>query len=227
MRALRLLAGLLLTLAPLSLVAAAAPSDGASGGGQPQPSSAAAPDNPTTVDGWMPLLAAPQTPDGWAPGPGPLVAWPIQGTLTQPFGCTGFALERPASQCPGGFHTGIDLAQSQGTPIHAAAAGLAYPLSDPQRYGNYVVIQQEGGYATVYGHMVRTNVSWGQPVEPGDVIGFVGTTGNSTGPHLHFEVRFGGVPQDPVPYLQGTPPVPFALPDGWPGSPPDDLRGVR
>ena len=227
MRVLRPLAGLLLTLAPLGLVAAAAPNDGASGGGQAQPAAPAPADNPTTVDGWMPLLAAPQTPQDWTPGPGALVAMPLQGTLTQPFGCTGFALEHPGAGCPNGFHTGIDLAQSEGTPIHAAAAGLAYPLSDPARYGNYVIIQQEGGYATVYGHMVRTNVSWGQPVKAGDVIGFVGTTGNSTGPHLHFEVRFGGVPQDPVPYLQGTPAAPFPLPEGWPGAPADDWRGLR
>ena len=227
MRVLRWPAGLLLTLAPLALVAAAPATDGGSAASPRQASPSTPPDNPTTVDGWLPLLPAPQTPQGWAPGPGALVAMPMQGTLTQPFGCTGFALEHPASQCPSGFHTGIDLAQSEGTPIHAGAAGLAYALSDPQRYGNYVVIQQEGGYATVYGHMVRTNVSWGQPVRAGDVIGFVGTTGNSTGPHLHFEVRFGGVPQDPVPYLQGAPAAPFPLPEGWPGGPPQDWRGLR
>jgi murein DD-endopeptidase MepM/ murein hydrolase activator NlpD len=112
-------------------------------------------------------------------------------------------------------------------PIHAAGAGLAYPLTDPQRYGNYIVIQQQGGYATVYGHMVQTNVAWGQAVKAGDVIGLVGSTGNSTGPHLHFEVRFGGLPQDPMPYLQGSPAAPFPLPEGWPGAPRDDWRGVR
>jgi murein DD-endopeptidase MepM/ murein hydrolase activator NlpD len=216
---------LLLLLAPLSLVAAAQPSDTGAGGTRPASTPAPA---PATVDDWLPMLPAPQSPAGWAPGPGALVTWPLQGTLTQPFGCTGFEKERPAGQCPSGFHTGLDLAQAQGTPIHAAAAGLAYPLSDPQRYGNCVVIQQEGGYATVYGHMVRSTVSWGQPVKPGDVIGLVGSTGNSTGPHLHFEVRFGGVPQDPMPYLRGPPPpVPFPISQGWPGAPPGDWRGVR
>jgi murein DD-endopeptidase MepM/ murein hydrolase activator NlpD len=221
----RPLATLLLLLAPLSLVAAAAPSDSGSGR-TPERVPSRPPPAPTTVDDWLPTLAAPRTSGPWSPGPGPLVAWPLQGTLTQPFGCTGFERERPAQQCPGGFHTGIDLAQPQGTPIRAAAAGLAYPLSDG-RYGNYVVIQQQGGYATVYGHMVQSSVAWGQPVRAGDVIGLVGSTGNSTGPHLHFEVRFGGSPQDPMPYLQGSPPAPVPLPEGWPGAPPDDWRGVR
>jgi murein DD-endopeptidase MepM/ murein hydrolase activator NlpD len=221
----RSLGNLLLLLAPLTLIAAAKPSD--RGTGAPEATPAPAPPA-MSVDDWMPTLPAPTTPAGWTPGPGALEAWPLQGTLTQPFGCTGFERERPAAQCPGGFHTGIDLAQAQGTPVHAAAAGLAYPLSDPQRYGNYVIIQQQGGYGTVYGHMVKTTVSWGQPVKAGDVIGLVGTTGNSTGPHLHFEVRFGGLPQDPVPYLQGPPPpAPYPLSEGWPGAPPDDWRGVR
>ena len=107
----------------------------------------------------------------------------------------------------------------EGTPIRAADQGLAYPLADPARYGNYVLVQERAGYATVYGHMVRTNTSWGQPVQAGDVIGWVGTTGNSSGPHLHFEVRFGGAPQNPLPYLQGSPPDPYPVPEGWPGAP--------
>jgi murein DD-endopeptidase MepM/ murein hydrolase activator NlpD len=224
---LRPLTRLLLVLAPLSLVAASAPSDGPPDRREQQRPAPVTTQTAKTVDDWLPLLPAPQTPDAWRPGPGALVAWPLQGQLSQPFGCTGFERERAAQQCPSGFHTGIDLAQSEGTPIRSAGAGLAYPMSDPQRYGNYVVIQQEGGYATVYGHMVRTNVGWGQAVNAGDVIGFVGTTGNSTGPHLHFEVRFGGAPQDPMLYLKGSPPDPFPLPAGWPGSPRDDWRGVR
>jgi len=109
----------------------------------------------------------------------------------------------------------------------AAADGIAYPLPDYQFYGNHVLIQHAGGISTVYGHMVRMNVAWGQLVTRGDLIGWVGTTGNSTGPHLHFEVRFAGVPVDPIPYLEGAPPEPFPLPAGWPGMAPDDTLGLN
>ena len=176
---------------------------------------------------WLTILPAPRTPDGFQPGPGPREQWPLRGPITQPFGCTDFELERPAPDCPGGFHTGLDIGLPQGTPIHAAGAGFAYPFEDAQRYGNHVLIQEPGGISTVYGHMVQTNVAWGQPVKAGDVIGFVGSTGNSTGPHLHFEVRFAGVPYDPIAYLEGSPADPFALPAGWPGAPRSDWRGKR
>jgi murein DD-endopeptidase MepM/ murein hydrolase activator NlpD len=75
--------------------------------------------------------------------------------------------------------------------------------------------------------MVRQAVSWGQHVQAGDVIGFVGSTGNSSGPHLHFEVRFAGTAYDPTPYLNASPPDPGPLPVGWPGAAPDDWLGFR
>jgi murein DD-endopeptidase MepM/ murein hydrolase activator NlpD len=177
------------------------------------------------VQEWLAILPAPAGPE--APG-SPHERWPLQGyVLTQPYGCTGFELERPAAECPGGFHTGIDLAMPQGTPIRAAGGGLAYPFQDDERYGNHVLVQEPGGISTVYGHMVRTAVAWGQAVRAGDVIGYVGSTGNSTGPHLHFEVRWGGVPVDPMPWLGGAPPDPGPLPAGWPGAPRNDWRGPR
>ena len=179
------------------------------------------------VDAWIKVLPATQTPDGWAPPPGPRVAWPVRGAITQPFGCTGYQLEHPTTDCPNGFHTGLDIAEPTGTPIRAAAAGLAYPLQDPARYGNFVIVQHFGGYATVYGHMSRFNVAWGQRVEAGDVIGFVGSTGNSSGPHLHFEVRYAASAYDPMPYLGGQPADPTPLPAGWPGAPRDDWLGRR
>ncbi|HKA50086.1 MAG TPA: M23 family metallopeptidase [Candidatus Dormibacteraeota bacterium] len=196
--------------------------------GLPQ-SAAPAPVDPKvmSIDAWLRTLPAPRTPDDHGAGPGPRVAWPVRGTVTQPFGCTGFSLEHPAADCPSGFHLGLDVAQPQGTPIRAAAAGLAYPMADPARYGNLVIIQHYGGYATVYGHMVRQAVSWGQQVQAGDVIGFVGSTGNSSGPHLHFEVRYAATAYDPVPYLSGSPADPAPLPIGWPGAPPDDWLGLR
>lgn len=179
------------------------------------------PDQTVVVYDWLRILPAPS---GQAPG----FQWPLRGPLTQPYGCTEFELERPAADCPGGFHTGIDLGLPQGTPIHASSAGIGYAFDDPLRYGNHVLIQHAGGYSTVYGHMVRTNVAWGQRVAAGDVIGWVGSTGNSTGPHLHFEIRYAGAPQDPLRYLDATtPPAPLPLPAGWPGSPPEELLGRR
>jgi murein DD-endopeptidase MepM/ murein hydrolase activator NlpD len=182
-------------------------------------------DNVVTVYQWLQVLPAPPTPPGWRP-PAPAFAFPLSSYVeTQPFGCTNFALEGATTACPGGFHTGIDLADPEGTPIRAAGPGLAYPFQDSLRYGNHVLILHPGGYSTVYGHMVRTAVAWGQPVDTGDVIGFVGSTGNSTGPHLHFEVRFAGVAQDPMLFLTGDPAQPFPIPAGWQGSPPDDPWG--
>jgi murein DD-endopeptidase MepM/ murein hydrolase activator NlpD len=215
---------LLLAASSLVLVAAARPEPPAA----PRP---AEPDSPPIVSmgayDWLRILPAPTTPASFQPAAGPRVAWPLIGVLTQPFGCTGFYRETPASDCPEGFHTGIDIARPQGIPITAAAAGIAYPIADPERYGNHVLIQHQGGLATIYAHMVGFAVVWGQAVQKGQVIGYVGSTGNSTGPHLHFEVRFGGVPRDPMPYLEGSPPDPEALLEGWPGSPRDDLRGRR
>jgi len=226
-------ARLVVSIAALGLVVSAPSQSSAAGSGSaaaaasPSLSTASTEPNVMGIDAWIKALPAPRAPDGYAASPGQRVAWPVHGTVTQPFGCTGFSLERPASECPTGFHLGLDLAEPQGTPIRAAASGLAYPLADPARYGNLVIIQHYGGYATVYGHMTRQAVSWGQPVQAGDVIGFVGSTGNSTGPHLHFEVRYAATAYDPVPYLSGTPPDPMPLPVGWPGAPPDDWLGVR
>lgn len=178
--------------------------------------------NVLTVYQWLQLLPAPPTPAGWHLAD-PAFAYPLASYVeTQPFGCTGLSIESPTSACPGGFHTGIDMADPQGTPIRAAGPGLAYAFQDSLRYGNHVLILHAGGYVTVYGHMVRTAVAWGQPVRAGDVIGYVGSTGNSTGPHLHFEVRFAGVALDPMPYLTGSPAPPFPIPAGWQGAPPDD-----
>ena len=176
---------------------------------------------------WLPLLDAPPTPEDSQPAAGPRLLRPTTGFLTQPFGCTNFGLEPRRVDCTGGFHDGLDLADPQGAPVRAAGSGIAYPMPDYQYYGNHVLIQHQAGLATVYGHMVRMNVAWGQIVRAGDLIGWVGTTGNSTGPHLHFEVRFAGVPVDPAPYLVGSPPDPFTLPGGWPGMPPDDYLGLN
>lgn len=103
-------------------------------------------------------------------------------------------------------HTGQDLVDPTGTPIHAAAAGYIIHVGTfggwGGGYGNYISIDHGGSVSTLYGHMsaYASGISEGDYVSAGQVIGYVGTTGNSTGPHLHFEVRLNGTPVDPAPY---------------------------
>jgi murein DD-endopeptidase MepM/ murein hydrolase activator NlpD len=99
-------------------------------------------------------------------------------------------------------HKGIDLAAPVGTPIHAAADGMVSRADWFSSYGLYVAVEHGGEIETRYGHMSRLNVAAGQMVHKGDIIGYVGTTGRSTGPHLHYEVRVAGEAVNPVPYLQ-------------------------
>lgn len=101
------------------------------------------------------------------------------------------------------FHTGIDLAKSgcAGTPIVAANDGTVILAYYNGGYGNCVVIDHGGGVTTLYGHASSLAVSYGQSVTRGQTIAYVGSTGRSTGPHLHFEVRIDGAYQDPYPYI--------------------------
>lgn len=99
-------------------------------------------------------------------------------------------------------HKGIDLAAPVGTPIYATADGTISRASWFSGYGLYVSIEHGGEMQTRYGHMSRLNVAEGQMVRKGDVIGFVGSTGNSTGPHLHYEVRVAGEAVNPAPYMR-------------------------
>jgi murein DD-endopeptidase MepM/ murein hydrolase activator NlpD len=100
-------------------------------------------------------------------------------------------------------HKGIDLASPIGTPVHASGDGVVGRADWFSSYGLYVQIEHGGELETRYGHMSRLNVAAGQFVHRGDVIGYIGTTGRSTGPHLHYEVRVNGVAVNPLPYMQG------------------------
>ncbi len=138
---------------------------------------------------------------GIAPGQ---MVWPVSGfVLTQGFGCTDLALEPVLATCPGGhFHAGLDLAAPAGTPVRAAGSGLVvFAASDQSGYGLHVVLDHGGGVTTLYGHLLEAGVRTGQLVLQGQQIGQVGSTGNSTGPHLHFEVRAQGHPTDPETHL--------------------------
>lgn len=101
-------------------------------------------------------------------------------------------------------HTGIDLAKPQGTPIQAAGAGTVSKQFYHVNYGNMVDVAHGGGLSTRYAHMLgNVPVSLGDRVKAGQVVGYEGSTGNSTGPHLHYEVMHNGNPVDPAPYLTG------------------------
>jgi murein DD-endopeptidase MepM/ murein hydrolase activator NlpD len=121
---------------------------------------------------------------------------PTTGVFTSGFGYRTDPLGRGRR-----FHSGQDIGAPMGTPIVAATAGTIAYAGWESGYGNYTCIDRGSGFATCYGHQSRILVTVGQQVQQGQQIGLVGSTGNSTGPHLHFEVRLNGVPVDPVPYL--------------------------
>lgn len=99
-------------------------------------------------------------------------------------------------------HTGIDVPAPSGTPILAAKSGVVVTSSYHNSYGNYVVVSHSDGTSTLYAHMCRRNVGEGKTVKQGAVVGYVGTTGSSTGNHLHFEIRVSGNRVDPVNYYK-------------------------
>ncbi|MBA4161214.1 MAG: M23 family peptidase [Novosphingobium sp.] len=101
-------------------------------------------------------------------------------------------------------HKGVDLAMPTGTPIYATADGMISKAEWFSSYGLYIALEHGGNIQTRYGHLSRLNVAAGQQVRKGDLIGYVGSTGRSTGPHLHYEVRIGGLAVNPVPYMQNA-----------------------
>jgi murein DD-endopeptidase MepM/ murein hydrolase activator NlpD len=132
-----------------------------------------------------------------APAPGPVqqgsgqLIWPVSGPITGVFG----------EQRPGHLHAGIDIAAAEGTPIRAADSGRVALAGWVGGYGNYTCIQHTASMSTCYGHQSRLGTSVGASVTQGQVMGYVGNTGNSFGAHLHFEVRINGTPVDPMGYL--------------------------
>ena len=100
-------------------------------------------------------------------------------------------------------HKGIDLAAPSGTPVYATADGIVAKAERFSSYGNYIQIEHGGELQTRYAHLSGYAVQEGARVHKGDLIGYVGSTGRSTGPHLHYEVRVAGVAVDPTPYMTG------------------------
>jgi murein DD-endopeptidase MepM/ murein hydrolase activator NlpD len=118
--------------------------------------------------------------------------------ISQGFGCTSFAFEPVDRACPGGhWHSGIDLAAASGTPVAATLPGIVTVIVSATGYGLHVVIDHGGGLSSLYGHLDTVVVASGDDVAAGQIIGTVGSTGNATGPHLHFEIRRDGIAEDP------------------------------
>ncbi|WP_051275990.1 peptidoglycan DD-metalloendopeptidase family protein [Desulfovirgula thermocuniculi] len=115
------------------------------------------------------------------------LAWPVMGNLSSPFGLR-----------EGRPHEGVDIAAGEGEPIRAARAGRVIFAGPRGTYGNTVILYHGGGLTTLYAHARKILVRPGEFVKEGDVIALVGSTGRSTGPHLHFEVRLNGIPYDPL-----------------------------
>ena len=123
--------------------------------------------------------------------------WPVvvpggqKAPITQRFGCTEMAGEPYKGECPSKrWHSGLDLAEATGTPVFASDAGVVRVYSSSTGYGNHILLIHGNGYATLYGHLSTFAVQDGQVVKRGEMIGQVGSTGFSTGPHLHFEIRY-------------------------------------
>jgi hypothetical protein len=136
---------------------------------------------------------------------------PFQGarTITQPFGPTSYTAE-PAYQGYSHFHTGIDFGMPAGTAVNAAAPGRVVAAGwDSTGFGNRVIIDHGNGLMTLYGHLDSLTVAAGDTVQAGQEIGLSGSTGNSSGPHLHFGVQKDGTWVDPAPYL-GLPSTTYA-----------------
>jgi lipoprotein NlpD len=168
-----------ITAAPGDAGAAATPSPGAA----PVPAGVS---SRVTVSPAPPPSAA-----GRVRGSGePPLVWPLQGVLYGRYGVRG-----------GKRHDGIDISAPEGTPVVAAAAGTVLYAGEQAGYGQIVILQHEGGLVTLYAHNSRLLVAEGERVRQGQPIARVGQTGRTTGPHLHFEVREGTRPKNPLLFL--------------------------
>ena len=139
-----------------------------------------------TLQDWIKLASAP-------------TLWPVEGRIMSSFG------ERnDPFNGEGAFHTGVDINGAYGQAILAPADGFVEDASVHNGYGKTVVLNHGHGYTTLFGHMSGFAVAIGQRVQRGDVIGYVGQTGRSTGPHVHYEVRINDTPVNPYKYMRAT-----------------------
>ncbi|HSA91899.1 MAG TPA: M23 family metallopeptidase [Terriglobales bacterium] len=139
-----------------------------------------------TVADWLQLAAAPHL-------------WPVEGRVTGSFG-----ERRDPFNGEGAFHSGVDISSCYGCPVVAPAAGIVLFADTMAGYGRMVVLMHGNNISTRFGHMSGFAVIPGQSVRRGDVIGYVGLSGRSTGPHVHYEVRILDAPVNPYKYLRTT-----------------------
>ncbi|MBN1628115.1 MAG: M23 family metallopeptidase [Deltaproteobacteria bacterium] len=123
-------------------------------------------------------------------------AWPLKPVISSGFGLRSDPITHETR-----FHSGVDIAAEKGTPVKAAMSGKVVMSCKMPDYGNVVAVDHGSGIVTVYAHNEKNTVKAGDYVGKGDVIGRVGSTGRSTGPHLHFEVRKNGVKIDPMEFM--------------------------
>jgi murein DD-endopeptidase MepM/ murein hydrolase activator NlpD len=141
--------------------------------------------NLTTVD-WLRASAMPNL-------------WPVEGHVTGSFG-----ERQDPFNGEGAFHTGVDISANFGQEVMAPADGVVSYADQNGGYGREIVLEHTGGISTLYGHLSGFAVVAGQLVHRGDLLGYVGTSGRSTGPHLHYEVRINNTPVNPYKYLRLT-----------------------
>jgi murein DD-endopeptidase MepM/ murein hydrolase activator NlpD len=122
--------------------------------------------------------------------------WPINGRLMG-----GYGVRSDPFSGEGAMHTGVDISAPQGTPVHATADGIVVHAGWNSGYGRCVIIDHGNNYQTWYAHLSRFEVIEGQEIRQGEVLGAVGTSGRSTGAHLHYEVRIGSTPVNPYRFL--------------------------
>lgn len=136
----------------------------------------------------------------WADVPGAPELWPVTGRITSSFG----ERQDPMLTGEGEFHTGVDIAAPFGTQVHAAADGVVERSGWETGYGRVILLNHGNGIQTLYAHLSGFAVTAGQQVRCGQVIGYVGLSGRTTGPNLHYEVRIHNTPVNPHKYLRET-----------------------
>jgi len=124
-------------------------------------------------------------------GSRPAIMWPVPGTVTSGFGARGES-----------FHDGIDISVPEGTPVHAVESGEVIYSDQLRGYGNMIILRHAGGIVSVYAHNRSNKVAEGRTVARGETIAEVGSTGRTTAPHLHFEIRRDNIAEDPLNYLR-------------------------